>query len=99
MKLNLIVSNEDQAQLVSSVFKSLPDSPFNDVTLVCSDGQLNVNGLTLALLLPVTYRTLPFGEGALLLLPDHKVQEVWMMVDAWGQEQGYKQEFEMEKEH
>ena len=98
MKINLFVSNEDQAMLVSSMFKSLPDSPFNDVTLVCSDGQLKVNGLTLALLLPNPYRSLPFGEGALLLLPDHKVQEVWKMLEDGGQDQGNMQEYKMKQE-
>ena len=86
MKLNLIVSNEDQDQLISSVFKSFHDSPFNDVTLVCRDGQLKVNGLTLALLLPSTYRSLQLGEGALLLLPEHKVQELWMVEYYRGQD-------------
>ena len=98
MKITVIVSNEDQAKLVSSVFQSIPDSPFNDVTLVCSDGQMKVNGLTLALFLPNPYRSLPFGEGALLLLPNHEVQEIWKMVEDWGQQQGYKQEYEMKQE-
>ena len=98
MKLNLIVSNEDQAQLISSVFKSLPDSPFNNVTLVCRDGQLKVNGLTLVLLLPLPYRTLQLGEGALLLLPEHKVQELWMLGGGRGQEHSQKLELELEQE-
>ena len=97
MKITVIVSNEDQAKLVSSVFQSIPDSPFNDVTLVCSDGQMKVNGLTLALFLPNPYRSLPFGEGALLLMPDYKVQEVWKMVEDGAQEQGDKQEDEMKQ--
>ena len=48
--------------------------------------------------LPNLYQSLPFGEGALLLLLDHKVQEVWKMVENGGQEQGYKQEYEMKQE-
>ena len=87
MKLNLVVSNEDQSQLVSSVLQNLQDSPFNDVTLVCNDGQLKVNSLTLALLLPEPYRSLQLDEGALLLLPDYKVQEFRMMGDNEEQEQ------------
>ena len=87
MKLNLIVSNEDQAQLVSSVLQSLLDSPFNDVTLVCGDGQQKVNCLALALLLPSPYRSMPLGEGALLILPDHKMQEFQLLVNREEQEQ------------
>ena len=60
------------------------DSAFNDITMVCSDGQLKVNGLTLALLLPVPYRSLHLGEGALLLLPQHRVQEIWAEMDQDG---------------
>ena len=92
MKLNLVVSNEDQSQLVSSVLQNLRDSPFNDVTLVCSDGQLKVNYLTLALLLPEPYRSLQLDEGALLLLPDYKVQEFRLMVDPEEQEQEKEQD-------
>ena len=73
----MTVSNEHHVQLLYSVVQNMVDSAFNDVTLVCSDGQLRVNGLTLALLLPAPYRSLHLGEGALLLLPQHKVQEVW----------------------
>ena len=76
MKINMTVSNEHHVQMVSSVVHNMVDSAFNDVTLVCSDGQLRVNGLTLAVLLPAPYRSLHLGEGALLLLPQHKVQEV-----------------------
>ena len=79
MKINMTVSNEHHVQMVSSVVHNMVDSAFNDVTLVCSDGQLRVNGLTLALLLPPPYRTLHLGEGALLLLPQHKVQEMCPM--------------------
>ena len=98
MKLNLIVSNEAQDRLIASVFRSLPDSPFNDVTLVCSDGHLKVNGLALALLLPVPYRTLQLGEGALLLLPDHKVQELVMRVGKGVQDQEYSQKLQVKQE-
>ena len=87
MKINMTVSNENHAQLVSSLIHNMMDSDFNDVTLVCSDGQLRVNGLTLAMLLPAPYRSLHLGEGALLLLPQHKVQEMWVMVDLEKEEQ------------
>ena len=94
MKINLTVSNEHHVQLVSSMLHNLRDSVFNDVTLVCSDGQLRVNGLTLALLLPAPYRSLHLEEGALLHLPQHKVQELWSMVVTDGQDkvQWQKQE-------
>ena len=90
MNLNLVVSIEDQAQLVVSVLQSLPDSPFNDVTLVCSNGQLEVNCFTLALLLPVPYRHL--GQGALLLL-----QEFQLMVDPEEQEHGIAEQLELKQ--
>ena len=92
MKINLTVSNEHHVQLVSSVVDNMRESAFNDVTLVCSDGHLKVNGLLLALLLPAPYRNLHLDEGALLLLPQHKVQEVWAMVELEGQKRGPKQE-------
>ena len=56
MKINPTVSNEHHFKLLSSVVTNMVDSPFNDITLVCSDGQLRVNGLLLALLLPASYR-------------------------------------------
>ena len=94
MKINLTVSNERHVQLLSSMVHNMRDSVFDDVTLVCSDGQLRVNGLTLALLLPAPYRSLHLGEGALLHLPQHKVQEIWSMVVTDGQDkvQGQMQE-------
>ena len=97
MKLNLFVRNEDQAQLVSSVLQSLPYSPFNDVTLVCSDGQLEVNCFTLALLLPAPYRSMHLDEGALLILPDHKVQEFQLIMDPEQQERGIAGQLELEQ--
>ena len=81
MRISLTVTNEHHAQLISSVVHNMMDSAFNDVTLVCNDGQMRVNGLALALLLPSSYRNLPLGEGALLLLPQHTLQEVWAMVE------------------
>ena len=81
MKITLTVNNELHDQVVSSIVDNTRDSAFNDVTMVCSDGQLKVTGLTLALLLPVPYRSLHLGEGALLLLPQHKVQEIWALMD------------------
>ena len=79
MKINLTVSNEHHIQLLSSIVDNMRDSAFNDVTLVCSDGRLRVNGLTLALLLPIPYRSLHLEEGAILLLPQYRVEEIWAM--------------------
>ena len=86
MKINLTVSNEHHVNLVTSIVENMKDSAFNDVTLVCSDGELKVNGLSLALLLPASYRSLHLGEGALLLMPQYKVQEVWPLVVPEGRE-------------
>ena len=94
MKITLTLNNEHHVQEVSAIVDTMSDSAFNNVTMVCSDGQLKVNGLTLALLLPAPYRNLDLGEGALLLLPQHKVQEIWalMVTDGNANVQGEKQE-------
>ena len=94
MKINLTVSNEHHVKLVTSIVEDMRDSAFNDVTLVCSDGELRVNGLSLALLLPASYRSLHLGEGALLLLPQHNVQEVWPLVVPEGKEKVKEQKQE-----
>ena len=80
MYISLTVNNEHHSHLVSSVVYNMMDYACNDVTLVCSDGQLRVIGLTLALLLPAPFRSLHIGEGPLLILPQLKVQEMWPMV-------------------
>ena len=98
MKINLTVSNEQHVQLVSSVLDNMMDSAFNDVTLVCSDGQLKVNGLTLALIIPEPYRSLQLGEGALLLLPQHTIKEILEVEQSGGQVQVQEEEFLLERE-
>ena len=95
--VSLKIKSKDQAQLVSSLVKNLNDPPFNDVTLVCSDGQLRVNCLVLALLLPAFSRTLHIGEEALLLLPQHEVQE-FRVIEVVEKKRQEKEDQEEEQE-
>ena len=65
MKIKLSVSDEDHAQLLSGLVSDIHDSHFTDVTLVCDDGQLNINRLALALLLPPCYHNFHLGGSSL----------------------------------
>ena len=64
MKIKLSVSDEDHAQLLSGLVADVLDPDFTDVTLVCGDGQLKINRLALALLLPPCYHNLHLGEAS-----------------------------------
>ena len=68
MKIKLSVSDEDHAQLLSGLVGDIHDPHFTNVTLVCDDGQLNINRLALALLLPPCYHNLHLGEALIKII-------------------------------
>ena len=83
MKIKVTVSNEYHDGLLSTVVADLLASPSDssDVTLVCSDGEVCMPLLVMALALPAAYRTLQLDPGALLLLPQHSRGELGAVLE------------------
>ena len=59
MKIKLFLTREKYNKQINDLISCIYNSPFPDVTLVCSDGQLSLNWLLLALIFPPAYKLKP----------------------------------------